>query len=153
MAHIYQKDMNYSDWGEVFARQEKRADLLPDWLNGLQLKPGDHILDIGAGPGFVSLEMATRVGPTGLVLAVDRSSDALTYLEHLQEASKVLHIKRLVADAAIMALPEEPIDAALVTMVLHHTEDPQAVLRNLARLLGTGALAVPGWSLHRRSPA
>ena len=144
MEHVYQKDMGHSDWSEVFARQKQRADLISNWLSGLQLRPGDHVLDIGAGPGFVSLEVATYVGPTGLVIAVDRSSDALAYLEQLQEERGVPQIKRFVADAATVVLPGESVDAALVTMVLHHTDDPRAVLRNVAQLLSAGARVVVG---------
>ena len=42
---------------------------------------GQRLLDLGSGPGFASLDLAQRVGPTGTVLAIDNAS---SYLEHLQ---------------------------------------------------------------------
>jgi len=100
------------------------------------------VLDIGAGPGYVSLVLADRVGPNGLVYAVDRSADALAYLERLQHERGVAQIQRIVADATILPPDAVRPDSALVTMVLHHTDDPPGLLKNVARLLPAGALAV-----------
>jgi ubiquinone/menaquinone biosynthesis C-methylase UbiE len=138
----YRKDMSHLTWDEVFARQERRAGLMEAWLNALQLRPGARVLDIGAGPGYISLVLAERVGPDGLVYAVDRSADALAYLERLQRERGVPQIQRVVEDARTLDLGALHPDAALVTMVLHHTDDPLAVLANVARLLPPGAPAV-----------
>jgi trans-aconitate methyltransferase len=73
----YRKDLSHLTWDEVFARQVRRAALVEDWMDALRLQPGARVLDIGAGPGYVSLVLADRVGPEGLVYAVDRSADAL----------------------------------------------------------------------------
>jgi ubiquinone/menaquinone biosynthesis C-methylase UbiE len=35
------------------------------------LRPGMHCLDLGCGPGLVTLELAFRIGPTGSVLGID----------------------------------------------------------------------------------
>ena len=42
-------------------------------LSMLMLRPGEHVLDIGVGPGFLAAEMATQVGPGGRVCGVDVS--------------------------------------------------------------------------------
>lgn len=111
-------------------------------MNDLQLKPGARVLDIGAGPGYVSLALVNRVGPDGLVYAVDRSADALAYLEHLQRERGVPQIQRIVGDARTLDPGALHPDSALVTLVLHHTDDPPGILANIARLLPAGALAV-----------
>ena len=139
MAEHYQKDMSHVTWAEVYSRQEKRAALVAEWFDELALRPGERVLDVGSGPGYVSLQAARRVGPAGLVYAVDRSAEALAYLESLQRAEGISWIVRVVDDAAKMDPPTEPIDVALVTMVLHHTDDPARVLRNVARCLLPGA--------------
>jgi ubiquinone/menaquinone biosynthesis C-methylase UbiE len=138
----YQKDMSHLNWAEVYSRQEKRAALVAEWLDVLALQPGERVLDVGSGPGYVSLQAARRVGPTGLVYAVDRSAEALAYLEGLQQAEGLSWIVRVVADAATLDPPAEPVDVALVTMVLHHTDDPAGVLRSVARCLRPGARVV-----------
>ena len=84
MDKSYRKDLSHLTWDEIFSRQLLRAGLVEGWMEALHLQPGACVLDIGAGPGYVSLVLADRVGPDGLVWAVDRSADALAYLERLQ---------------------------------------------------------------------
>jgi ubiquinone/menaquinone biosynthesis C-methylase UbiE len=142
MQEAYRKDLSHLTWDEVYARQVLRAPLVGDWMDALRLKTGDRVLDVGSGPGFVSFLLAERVGPTGLVYAVDRSAAALAHLQRLQKERGVSNIKTLVADAAALELPGVHLDAALITMVLHHADDPPGILRNVARLLSPRGLAV-----------
>jgi ubiquinone/menaquinone biosynthesis C-methylase UbiE len=134
--------MSHVTWDEVFARQARRADLAGEWMDALRLQPGARVLDIGAGPGYISLVLADRIGPDGLVYAVDRSADALAYLERLQRERGVTQIQRVVADATTLDPGALRPDSALVTMVLHHADDPPGIINGVARLLPPGALAV-----------
>ncbi len=142
MEKPFRKDLTHLTWDEVYARQEKRAFLVDAWMNALRLKPGDRVLEVGAGPGYVSMMLASRVGADGLVYAVDKSAGALAYLEHLQEERSISQIQRIVADAAALAPADFSINSALITMVLHHAENPVGILRSVARLLPPGGLAV-----------
>ena len=151
MADAYPKDMSGSNWAQVYERQALRAELMPDWFDAIGLKSGDRVLDIGAGPGYVSFALAERVGPTGEVIAVERSADALAFLAQLQEARGIAQITRIVADAASVAVPGPPADAALVTYVLHHAQAPEAILGTLHGLLRPGAHALVG-EFHPEGP-
>lgn len=124
--------MHFPDWDRVFERQRLREPLVGEWLDALQLSPGDRVLDIGAGPGFVSLLAARRVGAQGRVYAVDTAAAALAFLERVQREQGVPQIERITADAATLAPLGEPVGAALVTMMLHHVSDPAAVLGRVA---------------------
>ncbi len=115
----------------MLQRQVERADLVPAWLDALDVRSGMRVLDVGAGPGHVSQQIAARVGPDGLVLALDRAPGAVAYLERLREEG-ITQIRPLVADASAVDLSGEAVDAALVTMMLHHAEDPEGLLRNVA---------------------
>jgi len=147
----YRKDLGHLTWDEVFARQLLRASLVEEWMDALHLDPGACVLDIGAGPGYVSLVLADRVGPNGLVCAVDRSADALAYLARLQYERGVWQIKRIVADATMLDPDAFRPDSALVTMVLHHANDPMGILASVVRMLPTGAPAVIG-EFHPEGP-
>ncbi|GAC54210.1 methyltransferase domain-containing protein [Gordonia amicalis] len=50
---------------------------LSDAVDALPLRPGLHVLEIGCGPGAASREVARRVGPSGVVLGIDRSPRAI----------------------------------------------------------------------------
>jgi len=151
MADPYPKDMSRSNWAEVYARQALRAELMPDWFDAVGVKQGDRVLDVGAGPGYVSLALAERVGPKGQVIAIDRSPDALAYLAKLQQERRIAQITRIAGDAASVEVPGPPADAALVTMVLHHTDSPPAILHKLCKLLRPGARLLIG-EFHPEGP-
>ena len=142
MEQAFQKDLSHLTWDEVYARQMQRAGLVAEWMDALRLEPGDRVLEVGAGPGHVSLALAERVGPEGVVYAIDRSAEALAYLERQQNERGVRQIRRLAADAAALQAADLRADAALVSMVLHHADDPVGILRNLHRLLPPHALVV-----------
>lgn len=142
MRDEFRKDLHHLTWDDVYARQVQRADLVDAWFDALQLAPGQRILDVGSGPGFVSLQAARRVGPEGLVYAIDRSAEALAYLERLQREQGIGQIQRIVADATTLDAGVIRADAALVTMVLHHAEDPRGILRGVARIIPPGGRVV-----------
>ena len=89
MEELFRKDLTHLTWAEVYARQEKRAHLVDAWMNALCLKPGDRVLEVGAGPGYVSMILAERVGREGVVYAVDKSADALACLERRQNVKSL----------------------------------------------------------------
>src|SRR5579859_7560447 len=96
----FRKDLSNVSWEQVYARQALRAELVPGWIEALRLKPGDRVLEIGAGPGYVSFALAERVGRQGLVYALDRSAAALAYLERLKDERGIAQIQTVAADAA-----------------------------------------------------
>lgn len=147
----YRKDLGHLSWEQVFTRQAQRADLIDAWIDALELKAGDRVLDVGTGPGFVSLALAERVGPRGTVYALDRSAEALGHLARLQAARGIGQIARITGDAAALDPARIRPDAALVTMVLHHADDPPAILRSVARCLPPGAPVVIG-EFHPEGP-
>jgi ubiquinone/menaquinone biosynthesis C-methylase UbiE len=147
----FRKDLSHLSWDEVYARQVQRSDLMNDWMDALCLKPGDRVLEIGAGPGYVSLALADRVGPEGIVYAVDSSHEALTYLERLQAERKIAHIQRINADAAALEPTSVQAKSALLTMVLHHADDPAKILQSVARCVPLGAPVVIG-EFHPQGP-
>jgi ubiquinone/menaquinone biosynthesis C-methylase UbiE len=147
----FQKDLSHLSWDQVYARQALRAELVSAWLDALHLKAGDRVLEVGAGPGYVSFSLAERVGPTGIVYALDRSADALAYLERLQTERGVGQIQRIVADAALLEPTSVQVGSALITMVLHHADDPAGILRNVAQCVPHGGPVVIG-EFHPEGP-
>jgi len=139
MEPVFQKDLSHLTWEQVYERQALRAPLVPAWLDALALKPDARLLDIGAGPGYVSLILAEHLRVGGTVYALDRSEAALAALEQRRDAAGLRNLVTVCGDAATYAAPGHPFDGALLTMVLHHADAPQAILANCTRLLRPGA--------------
>lgn len=152
MMREFRKDLSHLTWEEVFARQQMRAFLLPAWFEGLHLKAGDHVLDLGAGPGYVSLQMARLVGPTGLVYAVDREAHALAYLQEVIQCQQATNIRWVAADVLSFHLEDEHVSAVLLAMMLHHSDDPAALIEKLTSLLPPDGWAVIA-EFHPDGPA
>ena len=80
--------------------------------------PGQHIVDLGSGPGFTTLELARRVAPSGHVTAVDK---ALPYLDFLRgEAGRqgLSNVRTLQADVAAVDALEGPYDGGFCRFFL-----------------------------------
>jgi ubiquinone/menaquinone biosynthesis C-methylase UbiE len=152
MESEFHKNLSHLTWDEVFARQQQRAFLLSAWFESLHLKAGDHVLDLGAGPGYVSLQMASLVGPTGLIYAVDREAEALSHLQGRLRHDQVTTVQCIVADILQFDPQDELVSAALLAMVLHHSDDPAAMIGALASLLPLNARAVLA-EFHPDAPA
>jgi SAM-dependent methyltransferase len=66
------------------------------------LKPGQWVLDLGAGPGFCALELARAVGPGGRVLALERSG---TYADAARNAAATAALSQLEVRRFDLAAP------------------------------------------------
>ena len=60
-------------------------------LDILALQPGEHVLDVGSGPGFLAQDMAKAVGPTGRVLGLS--------LIHISEPTRHICLSRMPSSA------------------------------------------------------
>ena len=65
----------------------------------LALQPGEHVLDIGSGPGFLAAEMAEEVGADGRVHGIDPSDSMLAIARRSETPGRVRPRRR--AGAAV----------------------------------------------------
>ncbi len=99
---------------------------------------GWRCLDVGAGPGFATLDLAERVGPDGEVTGLEPST---LYLETLRSeaANKRFHNVRTLSGSAETAnLPDQYFDLIFFRWVIGFTPDPTAFLTPLVRALKNG---------------
>ncbi len=106
------------------------------------VRPGHRVLDVGAGPGFASLDLAQLVGPTGSVLGIDESEPFIAFANDQARARHLDHARFAVADAAqldtIKDLEPASIDFAYCRWLLCFVPEPQAVVAAIARVLKPG---------------
>ena len=110
------------------------------WLDEAGIEPGMRVVEIGCGPGMLTVELARRVGEGGRVYAVDREPRALAMAgERCAELG--LGNVEILEDTFAMAVPEGgPVDAAVGRRVLMYQPDAVAAVRQLARVVRPGGL-------------
>jgi arsenite methyltransferase len=109
-------------------------------LSALRLAPGEDVLDIGSGPGFLASDMAAAVGPKGRVCGID-ASDAMVAMSSKRCAGQPWTEFRT-ADAARLPYPDHSFDVAVSTQVYEYVPDIPAALAELSRVLRPGGRAV-----------
>jgi ubiquinone/menaquinone biosynthesis C-methylase UbiE len=97
-------------------------------LNSLKIQPGQTICDFGCGNGFHSLQLAKRVGPTGVVHAVDIQPEMLEMLRERAGSRGLENIKPIVATAEESGLAPGTFDMVLMVDVYHELSNPPEIL-------------------------
>lgn len=118
-----------------------RPRMLDGWRRAA-IGPRQTVLDIGAGPGFATLDLADAVGPQGRVVAFERSSSFLAHLAARAEALGVSNVEACRRDVATESLGRRVADAAWCRWVLSFVEDPARTVRNIADALKPGGVAI-----------
>ncbi len=126
-------------------RPERAQAQPPDAILALGApRPGETVLDLGSGPGYVSLPLAERVGPAGRVIAADIAEEPLALLRAAAEGMP--QVTTLVVEESRLPLAAASVDAALIVNVLHELADPQTSLAELRRVLRPGGrLGIVDW--------
>ena len=102
---------------------------------------GMHVLDVGSGAGDVAFLAARLVGPSGSVLGIDRSEDAVKRASARAAADGLHWCRFSVADVEAFQT-DQRFDAIVGRLVLMYFSDPARTLRSLVRHLRPGGLAV-----------
>jgi ubiquinone/menaquinone biosynthesis C-methylase UbiE len=113
------------------------GDATGDLFRRAGLAPGMRVLDLGCGAGDVSLLAAEFVGPTGSVIGIDRSADAVAWARRRAEIADLHNLTFAAADLDEFE-PSMPVDAVVGRFVLMYLRDPAATLRRLSRRLRPG---------------
>jgi ubiquinone/menaquinone biosynthesis C-methylase UbiE len=103
------------------------------------LAPGLAVLDVGAGPGTITIDLAQRVAP-GSVLGIDASADVVATAAASAEAAGVDNVRFEVGDAYALDLPDDAFDIVHAHQVLQHLADPVAALGEMRRVLKPGGI-------------
>jgi 2-polyprenyl-3-methyl-5-hydroxy-6-metoxy-1,4-benzoquinol methylase len=98
---------------------------------------GMKVLDVGCGPGDVSLIAADLVGETGRVLGIDGSVEALQLARSRAQEASLTQVSFLAEDLLSLTLDQE-YDAIVGRLILMHLPEPAAVVRHVAQHLRPG---------------
>lgn len=98
------------------------------------LQPGQRLLDVGCGPGTITLDLAQRVAP-GEVLGIDQSAEVITAAAETAREQGATNVRFAVDDVYALESPDQSFDVAHAHQVLQHLTDPVAALREIHRVL------------------
>jgi SAM-dependent methyltransferase len=118
-----------------------RARMLDGWARA-GMGPGQRVLDVGAGPGFATIDLAEIVGPTGRVTAFERSRRFLCALKERAAQLGLTNIEAHEHDVAQAPLGTNVADGAWCRWVLSFVADPAATVRYIAQALAPGGVAI-----------
>jgi ubiquinone/menaquinone biosynthesis C-methylase UbiE len=100
---------------------------------------GQTLLDFGCGPGYAALDLAEIVGPTGRVVAIDRSRRFLDALEATARQRGLAQLEALELDLDAAPLPALAANGAWGRWVLAFLQQPRELLERVQDALAPGA--------------
>ncbi len=103
------------------------------------LTAGQRLLDVGCGPGTITLDLAVRVAP-GAVVALDREPAILAEVERSARERGVSNLTTVVGDVYALDLDDAAFDVVHAHQVLQHLSDPVAALREMRRVTRPGGV-------------
>lgn len=130
--------------------QNSAAYLLPHLAAGMSL------LDVGCGPGTITVDLAGRVAP-GRVTALERTAEALDLARAAARGRD--NVDFVLGDAHRLDLPDDAFDVVHAHQVLQYLADPVQALREMRRVCRPGGVVAArdsdyaGFTWYPRIPA
>jgi SAM-dependent methyltransferase len=129
--------------GETWVAMQDRLDgqiqpLGQAVMDGLELKPGERVVDIGCGCGQTTVALAERVGAAGSVVGVDISRPMLAAARRRIAEHGLAQASVIEADAQTFAFEAEGFDAVFSRFGVMFFADPTAAFANILKGLRHG---------------
>jgi ubiquinone/menaquinone biosynthesis C-methylase UbiE len=102
------------------------------------LKPGMKVLDVGCGPGSLTVDIAKHIQPGGHVTGIENVPDPLQEARKLAEQEGV-DVTFEVADAMHMPYADDQFDLVFAHQVLQHVAQPVKMLKEMRRVARAGS--------------
>lgn len=111
-------------------------------LQALGLHPGERVLDVGSGPGFLAADMAMAVGDSGQVRGIDISEGMIAISQ--RRCNNLTHVDFQIGTATRLPFQDSGFDVAASTQVYEYLgdNDVTTALSELHRVLRPGGRAL-----------
>jgi SAM-dependent methyltransferase len=107
------------------------------------LKPNLKVLDVGCGPGTITVDLASRL-PQGFVYAIDPSADVIEKARQHAQEKGVTNVRFEVGDIhnwqGLDGVEEGSFDVVHAHQVLQHLQDPLGCMKEMVRLTKKGGI-------------
>ena len=101
-------------------------------------KAGMTIGEIGAGTGRMTLWIADKIGPEGIIYANDIDVQGLKHLRDRAMEAGFKNIRTIVGSVTEPKFPDGIMDMVFMINVFHHLDDPVTLLKNTKSALKPG---------------
>ena len=122
--------LNRSYAGKGVTEQRRRT------LATLAPAPGERILDVGCGSGFLSAELANAVGADGRIVAVDHNPDMVEATR--KRCRSLPQVVASEQDVTALEFEDGSFDAVTCNQVLLYVPEVQQAIREMIRVLRPG---------------
>ena len=136
---------------EVRLNERQPPDLV---LKTIGIKPGMIIGEVGAGRGRYTVQIASRIGPTGKIYANDIVEDYLKYIKKRCANHGLTNVETVLGGLTDPKLPPAALDMVIMVNVVHCLAEPVALLRNIKKSLKPdGVIAIVEGNLDKAPDA
>lgn len=120
---------------EWLERPDREQTELPDRVvDEMQLEPTSVVADVGAGTGYFTFRIATRV-PRGRVYAVDIQKEMLDIIAERRKSLKLENVVTIQGSEKDTHLPADAVDAVLLVDAYHEFAWPREMMASIVRSL------------------
>ena len=140
--HRFSNELEDDAIHRLIARLENRAkdavftNLVGKFIERLELSGEFRLLEVGCGTGAVVRSVARRKGMLGEVIGVDQCEAFVAAAKRFADAENVGdRVDFHVGDAHDLVFPSASFDVVIASTLISHVTEPQAVLREMARVL------------------
>ena len=105
-----------------------RATRSEEVVRQLAPRPGARVIDIGCGPGRVTIPLARAVGPGGEVIALDVQAAMLARVAEKAETERIANIRLMQSDVRNEKIDDGSLDGAVMVTALGEIPEPAKVL-------------------------
>ncbi len=122
----------------AFLDSDTRQKQLPPLaiLQPAAIEPTDRVLDMGAGTGYLAIPAAKQTKET--VFALDLDPRMLAILRTKAQMEQLPNLQPLQGNLTAIPLPDNAVEVALASLILHEVEDLPLVLSQTKRVLKPG---------------
>jgi len=103
---------------------------------------GSRVLDVGAGPGFATIDLAEIVGPAGKVVALERSNNFVNATKEAVRERSLANVKIHELDLMTDNFPEDEFDFSWCRWVLSFVSDPALLVQKLGNAMRKGSMSI-----------
>ena len=107
-----------------------------EFLNAINLKVGERVLDVGSGPGFLTRSIADKVGSQGTVCGVDISEFLIKMAKFHNKDQPAIRFS--FGEATNLNFSNKEFDTVVCTQVMEYVQDVDTALIEFNRVLRKG---------------